>query len=336
MPYYLGIDGGGTQTRAVIVDEAGCVRGSGLAGPSNYHSVGVKGARAALLGAQQKAMQSASLPQTSQFDAACLGLAGCGSEEDRLQLQSIMSALNVRGASSVLIESDLRIAHAGAFEGEAGIVLIAGTGSSCLGVNAQGKVARSGGWGPMFDDRGSGFDIGRMAIIHTLRAADGRDVPSSLAEQVMEKLGGDLRAIARMTATGQDRTRIASLAPLVFAAAALREPCASAIIHVAAEELARMVFAVAKQLEMDNKPIEVVVLGGLNSAGRLFFQSLYDAVRRQLPLASIVSDMMPAVLGAALMAMKHAGITATDEMLSAMKRTYEAMKIQLSPSNPIA
>ena len=320
MSLFLGIDGGGTQTRAVIVDGTGQVLGSGSAGPSNYHSVGMKATGDAILAAMSQAVQRAGLEQGAPFTATCLGLAGCGSEEDLANLAPLAAALPGVPAGMVRIESDLRIAHAGAFEGEPGIILIAGTGSACLGIDHLGHAARAGGWGPMFDDPGSGFDIGRMAIMHTLRAADGREEGGALASMVVQTLGGNLRAIARMSATGEDRTRIAALAPLVFQAASDRDSNASAIIRMAVDELARMVVAVAAKLEFSSGN-QIVVLGGLNLAGRVFFQELYDAIRRRLPLSAIVSDMLPPVLGAILLAMKRTDFIVTDDMLTQMKRT---------------
>ncbi len=319
MSLFLGIDGGGTRTRAVIADQTGRILGHGEAGPSNPHSVGFDGTRDAILVAMGAAFENAGLDPDSRFTAACLGLAGCGSDEDRALLAPLGATLPLDSPAMLRLESDLRIAHAGAFQGEPGIVLIAGTGSSCLGVDHRGGAARAGGWGPMFDDRGGGFDIGRMAIIHALRVADGRDEASALASQVMRMLGGNLRAIARMSAAGEDRTRIASLAPLVFELAGQRDFNAGAIVLVAIDALAQMVEAVAKKLDFPEGP-EVVVTGGLNNAGRAFFQELYEAIRKRLPRAAIVSDMLPPALGAILLAMKHAGLTVSEPMLMQMKR----------------
>ena len=320
MPFYLGIDGGGTQTRAVLVNERGEVLGRGVAGPSNYHSVGLDGAFDNILIAERAARAQAGLAPDQALDAVCLGLAGCGTEEDRAKLLPVAkSRLNV-APQWIRIESDLRAAHAGAFEGGPGIVLIAGTGSACFGADAKGRVERAGGWGPMFDDFGSGFDMGRRAITHALFVADGRTPPTQLASEVTQALGGNLRAIAQLTAKGEDRNRIAGLAPLVFAAAERGESFAMAIVHAGIEELGRMVGAVVSRLDFSGSEIEVVVLGGLNNAGRAFFQRLYDAIRRQVPRASIVSDMLPAVMGAALLALRLRGVKITNEMLSAMRQ----------------
>lgn len=320
MPIYLGIDGGGTQTRAVLVNERGEVVGRGAAGPSNYHSVGLDVAIENILIAERAARAEAGVGPGEALEAVCLGLAGCGSDEDRAMLMPIAKAkLNV-GAEWIRIESDLRVAHAGAFEGGPGIVLIAGTGSACFGVDAKGRVERAGGWGPMFDDFGGGFDLGRRAITHALFVADGRMEPTQLARDVTAALGGNLRAIAQLTAKGEDRNRIAGLAPLVFAAAQRGESFASAIVHAGIEELGRMVHAVVSRLDFSDDEIEVVVLGGLNNAGRAFFQPLYDAIRRQVPRANIVSEMLPAVMGAAILAMRLRGVKVTDELLGAMKK----------------
>ena len=319
MSLYLGIDGGGTQTRAVLVNEHGLPLGRGVAGPSNYHSVGVESAFENILIAERAARVEAGVGASVELDAVCLGLAGCGSDEDRAKLLPVAKEKLKAPPQWIRIESDLRVAHAGAFEGGPGIVLIAGTGSACFGVDANGRIERAGGWGPMFDDFGSAFDLGRRAITHALLVADGRMQPTQLAREVTERLGGNLRAIAQLTARGEERHRIAGLAPLVFAAAQRGESFASAMMLSCIEDLAHMVHTVVARLDFNDSEIEVVVLGGLNKAGRAFFQPLYDAIRRHVPHANIVSDMLPAAMGAALLAMRLRGMTITQEMLSSMK-----------------
>jgi len=315
----LGIDGGGTRTRAVIVDEAGRLRGAGSAGPANYHSVGLDAAIANIVAAASEAIRQGGLPADQRCDAAFLGLAGCGTDEDRIKLAAVAQRLPMVAPPHVIIDHDLRIAHGGALEGDPGVVLIAGTGSACFGVDRHGKTARAGGWGPMFDDFGGAFDIGRRAITHAIFVADGRAEPSMLAAGVTEALGGDLRAAVKLTVTGDDRNRIAGLASLVFEAAGRGEPFASAIIMACVDELARCVAAVVSKLRFDAE-IDVVVLGGLNNAGRGFFQPLYDAIRRRVPQAQIVSEMLPAALGAAILALRSLGVEVTVDVLSAMKK----------------
>jgi N-acetylglucosamine kinase-like BadF-type ATPase len=235
-----------------------------------------------------------------------------------VKLAPIAAKLPMATPAKVRIEPDLRIAHAGSFEGGPGIVIIAGTGSVCFGIDAMGNEARAGGWGPAFDDWGSAFDIGRRAISHALRVADGRSPASLLAPRIVAHLGGDLRAIAWLGATGEDRTRVASLAPIVFAAEREYDTAASAIVTMVIEELAICFEAVAKKLSFDGA-IEVVIHGGLNHAGRPFFQTLYDALLRRDDRVRIVSDMLPPVMGAAMLAIKLGGAAVTDETLGAMR-----------------
>jgi N-acetylglucosamine kinase-like BadF-type ATPase len=318
MRYFLGIDGGGTRTRAVIVSERGEPVGRGEGGSSNYHSVGLDGAFANIVAAVDTARSAAKLSSNQRLDAACLGLAGCGTDEDRRKLAPIAARLSL-APHLCRVESDMLIAHAGAFECEPGLILIAGTGSVCFGVDRKGNTARAGGWGPMFDDWGSAYDMGRRAIIHSLRAADGRSEPSLFSKRVAEALGGDLRAIAKLTATGDDRNRVASLAPIVFQSDRDGDYHAAAIITMVIEELAVCVEAVVKKLSFDEE-IEIVVLGGLNNAGRAFFQPLYDAIRKRVPTAQIVSDMLPPVMGAALLALRLGNVPITLDVVSAMKK----------------
>src|SRR5687768_15606443 len=96
----LGIDGGGSRTRAAIVNDAGCVRGYGESGPSNIHVIGRNAARDAIDAATRNASDSAGLAST-QFLAAFLGVAGAGTERDRNELRSIALELELAPADTI-------------------------------------------------------------------------------------------------------------------------------------------------------------------------------------------------------------------------------------------
>ncbi|MGH9673252.1 MAG: BadF/BadG/BcrA/BcrD ATPase family protein, partial [Bryobacteraceae bacterium] len=152
-PYFLGVDGGQSATKALIGDDAGRVVGHGRAGPCNHvHGAGGHGKfTGAIEGSVGEAARRAGLDAaTIRFEAACLGFSG-GPEDKRVILESMLRC------DRLLVTHDAMIALAGATSGAAGIITIAGTGSIAFGRNAQGRVARAGGWGYVFGDEGGGF-----------------------------------------------------------------------------------------------------------------------------------------------------------------------------------
>ena len=166
MRLYLGVDGGQSSTTALIGDESGRVLGTGRAGPCNHAAAG-EGRRkfiAALTDSVHDAALAADLNESLTFAAACLGLSGGPDDKDALARELIR-------AEHYLITHDAHIALAGATGGGPGIITIAGTGSIAFGRNAAGQIARAGGWGYVFGDEGSGFDLVRQSLRRATRRA---------------------------------------------------------------------------------------------------------------------------------------------------------------------
>src|SRR5437016_6114778 len=159
MRLFLGVDGGQSGTKAVIGDETGRILGAGDAGPCN-HTTGAEG-RAKLervVGACVAAAcgEAGIDPQTVQFEAACFGMSG-GPEDKESILAEILRV------GRLIVTTDAVIALAGATSTGQGIITIAGTGSIAFGRNSEGRTARIGGWGHIYGDEGSAFDIARQA-----------------------------------------------------------------------------------------------------------------------------------------------------------------------------
>ena len=158
----LGIDGGGSKTTFLLVDDEDRELARFDTGPSNYISVGRDRSVQAIADGVGK------LP--SQPDQVCGGFAGAGRPEGRRHYQAALVAL--LPDSRVTVESDAFIAYVGAIGIRPGLLLIAGTGSIVIGRRENGTMFRSGGWGPQFGDEGSGYWIGREAVRAALRSLD--------------------------------------------------------------------------------------------------------------------------------------------------------------------
>jgi len=175
---YLGIDGGGSKTSFLLVDEYYNELCHLQSGPSNHLSVGADAAREAI-------MQGISR-LTEQPNIVCAGFAGAGRPDSVAFYKEVLQSL-IPGAQ-IIIESDAFIASIGAIGIDPGILLIAGTGSIVIGREKDRTMFRVGGWGPYFGDEGSGFWIGREAIRAALRSVDSQ-APSEFTERMAAKLG---------------------------------------------------------------------------------------------------------------------------------------------------
>ena len=269
----LGVDGGGTSTIARLADAEGRVLGRGKAGPSNIKAVGDASARAALDGAIRSAFADAGL-EPGPVGATCLGLAGFDRPEDKRWLEGWVEGSPWRGRLVLVNDGDLVVA-AGTPEGW-GVGLIAGTGSIAVGRGPDGRTARAGGWGHLIGDEGSGYGVAIAGLRRVARTADGRagrgtDGRDPLSIRLCEALGiADVsELVSAVYRSGVDRSRLASLAPAVVAAAGEDPGVFAEILEPAAVELARMVSAVARSLGLTSGPLPLALAGSflLNSPG---------------------------------------------------------------------
>lgn len=302
----LGIDGGGTKTLAAICNSSGQVLGVGRGGASNIDDVGLETASQNIDLAVTAARQQTNL-EPRAFDAAFLGLAGIVSGRDRALVRGLAANLELAAPERLGVDHDCRIALAGGLSGRAGIVLIAGTGSSCYGVNAAGDSWRAGGWGSLISDEGSAYFLGRESLIASVRALDGRGSDTELAAIMLEQLGvqqaDDL--LHRIYVSGLSRSDIAALAPLVLEVASNGDAVALEILERGCALLAECVKAVAKHLQLEHQRFEVVAVGGLYNASELLQQKLRRQILEALQGAHITQPELSPVLGACLLALER-------------------------------
>lgn len=254
---FLGVDGGGSKTLAIIVDSTGHECGRGIARSSNHEAVGHEQAVAALHAAVAAA--SAAAHVTMPVRAAWLGLAGVDHPRDVEMLLPRVSAF----ASTVRLTNDAELLL-GALPHRIGVAVIAGTGSIALGRNELGATVRAGGWGHVLGDEGSGYGIGREALQATVRAADGRGPATTLLTSILNawNLTGPESLMERVYQPF-DKTSIAALAPLVLAHAAAGDLMSRRIVAHAARELALAVSTVADALGFRRDHLPLAVGGGL-------------------------------------------------------------------------
>jgi N-acetylglucosamine kinase-like BadF-type ATPase len=293
---YLGIDGGGSKTAWAIGDERSVIA-SGVVGPSNFVRVGQDRAREALLAAIMQACAAAGI-KPSQVQRACLGLAGAGHDKIRTCAQSTVGEI-LQG--EIHIVGDMVTAYEAAFNGGAGAIVIAGTGSIAFARNARGETARAGGWGFAISDEGSGHWIGSKAISAALRARDeGNEIPLQANLLQFWKLSSceELAAAANASPSPD----FASLVPAVIMSAEANDAIASAVLEDAGTELGDLAAVVIRRV-LSQDP-ELAMSGGVFRHSRHVRESFFTKLRALYPRANILPDVVNPIDGALALARK--------------------------------
>ncbi len=305
--FFIGIDGGGTHTRALIMDGAGRGIALGQSGASNYNAVGVETAQQNIGDAVASAWRAARL-ESRPANGVFLGMAGVNSAADRDTIMKIAIRLRLAAPEHIGVDHDIRILLAGGLGGEPGIALIVGTGSSCYARDSRGHAVQVGGYGSLVDDMGSGYALGVQAMRAMVFAADGRGPSTTLSETVLKFLGitGIEEFSRRVYHDGVTRTEIASLAPQVIACAKAGDTVALQILHDSAAALALMVATAARKI-MTDASTALVIGGGLGEADTIYRDALLREIKLQAPRIKIQSPLFSAVQGAAILAMAAAG-----------------------------
>lgn len=260
----LGIDAGGSKTLALAAALDGRIVGRGESGPANYQSIGQSAAFLALNAAASQAVESADLT-VEAVTAICLGAAGMDRPEDFAVFQR-WAALAFPGARIHLV-NDARIVLAAGTPQGWGLALISGTGSIAYGRSESGETARSGGWGYLLGDEGSGYDIGLRALHAVTQSADGRAAPTLLTGAVLQSWGLTRpQELVRKVYSGMTRAEIARLARVVEQCALQGDAAAAAILDQAGAELAAAAAAVVRKLGLAS-PVPSALTGGVLVGG---------------------------------------------------------------------
>ncbi len=290
MTFFLGIDGGGTQTTCVIGNESTTL-GTGSAGGANIVRVGEQAAREALTTAIRQACAAAKI-DPSQIKRVCIGAAGAARSEIQEAIRRIVSSL-IPG--EIEIVGDTVTSLEAAFGAGPGVVVIAGTGSIAYGRNARGQTARAGGWGFAISDEGSGHWIGRTALSAALRARDEGDNPKLLAD-ASKILGAS--TVEELIVKANAAPDFAALVPAVLAAADAGDVLANRVLSFAGNELATLVKALVLRLFAAGEKVPVAMVGGVFRNSVLVRQVFYNSVRSACPAAEVQQVIVDPVQGA--------------------------------------
>ena len=282
MKCVLGLDGGGTKTECVVLNEAGAIVARATGPPSNPTRIGFPAAFAAI----QETCESAISSTRITFDvlALCAGLAGSGRSENRDQM---LQFLGQRFPGAVIdVRMDIELALAAMPPGPS-IVLIAGTGSAAIGRNITGSIQREGGFGPATSDEGSAFDIGRSAIA-AARVADSNQDSGELTGQMFRQLDVSNWSEVDLKSAANPDSVYPRIFPVVAAAADAGNEVAQSVLNAAAEKLAAISQHLAESLNLLQEPFHLAKTGGTIGRSRFFDRAIERELRSKLPNAIMI------------------------------------------------
>lgn len=301
---FVGVDGGGTRTRAVVTRRDLVPLGRGASGRANVATNPVPRVVEAIREAVEDAVVAAGA-ETGRVAAVSCGIAGVEGGAARERLTEALA--RAFGPARVFVATDARVALAGAYRDSPdapGAVLIAGTGSIAFARNEHGLEERAGGWGPLIGDEGSAFEIARQALVAIVRDADGRGPRTTMREVLFSSEG--TRSPVELAqklygGTGQPRD-VAAYFPLVLDAARKGDAVATELLRRAGEELALATGTVLRKVGMADREVVVATIGGVFAAGPLVLEPLGDALAPVAPRARLAPPAYPPEIGAVRLA----------------------------------
>ena len=300
--YYCGWDGGGSSTKTLALDPEGHTVAQAVFGPLNPNGASRETVEKTVRDAVQ---WMAGLPGGLE---GCLGLAaGMAGVSNRQAAQAVEDAVRACGyLGPFRLLGDHEIALAGAIESH-GAILIAGTGAVCFGHGPEGSAFRTGGYGYLIDDGGSGYALGRDILTAVVRAFDGRGPKTCLTELVFQALNlPDIPSlITWLYSSATGKKEIGALAPLLLSALGQQDKAALAIADKAADDLAELAISSFRKTGM--KDGELALFGSIFQYYPLIREGVTERLRRVLPGVSVIEPRHSAAQGAAMLAMKLFG-----------------------------
>lgn len=315
MRFYAGIDGGGTSTRAVLADQNGICRVVCSGGPSNLLAVTPEELGLLLSGLFEKLCSGAGI-KPGEIAHAAVCLAGIGRKEQETTAVSVIES-SVPGVPFT-VTTDINAAVTGAIPDTSGVVLISGTGSIACAKDSQDVVFRSGGWGWMLGDEGSGYWIGAEILRRIFKIADGILPETGITKNVLEflEIESVQDAVSLLYTHDKPASKIASLAPIVLNANVTGDETAVSVIQSAADSLAALTESAVKKAELTS-PVTLCMFGSVVENSEFLRHAVMDRLGSGYVLRH--PRLIPAA-GAVLLALKADRTEISEETISNLEK----------------
>ncbi|MCP5063080.1 MAG: hypothetical protein GY936_11545 [Ignavibacteriae bacterium] len=301
MGYYIGIDGGGTKTKCVLTDENLNIKFQTESGPSHFLTIGTDVVSRTIVDLVTTCLENENI-SSSELNSIVLGTTGAGRISDADKLEHAVNQLAKKNditLSQFKVVSDARVALEGAFSGNPGSILIAGTGSIMFGKDRNGEIHRVGGFGRLIGDEGSGLTIGRMGLNILSKNFDGRIKETLLAKKIIDKFKINNQS-ELITKVYSEEIKIQHIAPLVIQAATEGDIFCKEILDKETNELLLHIVSMSEKL--NEEKMKLAFIGGTIVNDNLYSQMLKDKIKLYAPNVILQeADYQPEV-GAAIMA----------------------------------
>jgi len=304
MEYVIGVDGGGTKTAVKVADLNGKTICCFQTGAINLNGESEENVRSNLKDILKETVNLTGGLETCR--TICIGAAGISNPKTETVLKDSMRGAGYTG--SLIITGDHETALYGALGVPEGVILIAGTGSICFGKNSAGEKHRSGGFGYLIDDEGSGYAIGRDILTAVVHAYDGRGEKTILTQLVYEqfKVSSVSEIIGYIYRKDFNKRDIAALAPCITQAYLEGDSAAKAIISKCGNELLNLIQPVIEKLELTC--CSLAMTGSVLTKNEYVRKSFVDQVSEKYPGIRCKLPDNDAAYGAVLMALENLNI----------------------------
>ncbi|CCU80886.1 Kinase similar to eukaryotic-like N-acetylglucosamine kinase [Halanaerobium saccharolyticum subsp. saccharolyticum DSM 6643] len=303
--YYLGIDGGGSKTRYLLIDEKGSVLAESRTESIHILQVGIDSFKNNLDEGLNKVCKKANII-SNEIDFTFIGVPGYGDEVRNGKINLVEKHIkNILKSSNFLCGNDVEVGWAGSLACKPGINLVAGTGAIGFGKDSNGNKARSSGWGYYYGDEGSAFWLSKKMISYFTKESDNRIKKTKLYEIIRNYFGvkNDFEILDILYDEYEmDRKKIASLAKILYEAALLEDKVALKLYKEAAYEHFLTIKAIINKLNFVDDSVKISYSGGVFKAGEFVLEPFEKYLNELSYDVKLVEPILKPVTGAALYA----------------------------------
>jgi len=319
MEIILAIDGGGSRTRCLAINREAQIVGAGAGGASNHLLIDEKIVKASLDESIKAALAQAGLKSS---DVVCVSAGLAGVDYDGAGAAEMNGLLRDLGFTDTIINGDMVIAHAGALTGQAGVLALAGTGSSILGIGTNGTRVKVGGWGPIYGDEGSAYRIAQNCLRAAARSFDGRGEETALLGGIIKALGlkDFTETVGRIYVEKMESREIAALSRAAYEIAEKGDETAVKIFLQAGEELAESVAAALRRLNLTETDSKVSYQGSVLESCALVREKFAESLKNDFPKVEVAAPRFKPVIGAFLLGCKAQGWQIGETNLNALEK----------------
>ena len=302
---FLGIDGGGTKTEFLMIDESGKILGHTIKPTCHYKQTSLENFKAVIEDGVVEICNQVGI-SPSEIDYSFVGIPGYGEISDDVKvLESIVG--EILSSKNYSCGNDSVVAWAGSLACKPGINIVAGTGAIGFGMDEKANTARASGWGHFCGDEGSAFWLGKKVIELFTKQADGRMKKSPLYEIVRNELNivddFDLLYIV-LNELKMERAKVAKLAKLLYMAAEKEDENSLGVYSQAAYEHYLTIRTIIEKLDFDlSSEILVSYSGGVFNAGKYVLEPLNRFLMEESLNIKLIKPILKPVSGAGLYAL---------------------------------